>query len=137
MGRILAFDFGTKRVGIAVTDPLKLIANSLETTPTKDIHAFIKSYCAREEVEAFVVGYPFSHGHSANPVTEHIDRFIKTLETAYPDKKVHRMDESFTSRMASQTLLLSGKGKMDRRNKGHIDAISANIILQSFLEMRK
>lgn len=137
MGRILAFDYGTKRVGLAVTDPLQIIANSLETVPTKEVLAFVKQYCQREAVEAFVVGYPFAHGHKTNPVTEHIDRFIKVLETTYPDKKVHRVDESFTSRIASQTILMSGINKKERRNKGHVDAISANIVLQSFLEMKK
>jgi putative Holliday junction resolvase len=136
MSRILAFDFGLKRVGIAVTDPLQLIANTLETVPTSEIFAFIKSYCTKEEVEIFVVGYPYSHGHSENEIAKHIDSFILKLSQLYPDKKVQKIDESFTSRMAQQTLLMSGVKKKERRKKGNIDAISANIILQTYLEMK-
>ena len=79
MARVLAFDFGLKRIGIAVTDPLQIIANSLETLPRKEIFNFIKKYCAAEDVEAVVVGYPFSHGHSENEITRHIDGFILKL----------------------------------------------------------
>jgi putative holliday junction resolvase len=135
VGRILAFDYGIKRVGVAVTDPLQLIANSLDTVPTTEIYDFIKTYCSRQEVDAFVVGYPFAHGHRQNEVTFNIDQFIMKLHNLYPDKKVHKVDESFTSKMASQTLMMSGVNKKERRKKGNIDAISANIILQSFLTM--
>ena len=91
MARILAFDFGLKRVGIAVTDPLQIIANSLETLSLKETYEFIKRYCATEEVEAFVVGYPFAHGHKENDIVKHIDRFIARLNQLYPDKKVHNL----------------------------------------------
>ncbi len=137
MARIMAFDFGLKRIGVAVTDPLQIIANSLETLPRKEIFNFIKQYCTREEVEAFVVGYPFSHGHAENEITRHIEVFIAKLNELYPDKKVTKIDESFTSKIASQTLFLSGVNRKQRHNKGNIDAISANIILQSYLEMKK
>lgn len=136
MSRILAFDFGLKRVGVAVTDPLQIIANTLETIPTKEVYTFLKAYCAQQDVEAFVVGYPYKHGHNENEITKHIDLFIAKLTELYPDKKTHKVDESFTSRMAQQTLLMSGVNKKERRNKGHIDAISANIILQTYLEMK-
>ena len=136
MARILAFDFGLKRVGIAVTDPLQLIANSLETLSLKQTYEFIKRYCAAEDVEAFVVGYPFAHGHKENDIVKHIDRFIARLNQLYPDKKVYKIDESFTSKMASHTLFLSGVSRKERHNKGNIDAISANIILQSYLQMK-
>jgi len=132
----MAFDFGLKRIGVAVTDPLQIIANSLETIPQKEIFGFIKKYCASEDVEAFVVGYPFSHGHRENDIAKHIDRFILKLNELYPDKKVHKIDESFTSKIASQTLFLSGVNRKERHNKGNIDAISANIILQSYLQMK-
>ena len=137
MARVMAFDFGLKRIGIAVTDPLQIIANSLETLPLKVVFNFIKEYCAKEDVEAFVVGYPFSHGHSENEITKHIERFILKLNELYPDKKVHKIDESFTSKIASQTLFMSGVNRKQRHTKGNIDAISANIILQSYLEMKK
>jgi putative holliday junction resolvase len=136
MGRILAFDYGTRRVGIAVTDPLKIIANTLETIPTKTVLDFVKKYCTTEDVEAFVVGYPFAHGHNTNPVTVEIEKFITRLKEAYPGKPIHKIDESFTSKIAAQTLLMSGVNKKERRNKGHIDAISANLILQTYLQMR-
>src|ERR1700722_14759424 len=99
MARILAFDFGLKRVGIAVTDPLQIIANSLETLGPKELYDFIKRYCAAEDVEAFVVGYPFSHGHRENDVVKHIDKFIAKLKELYADKKGHKSDESFTRKI--------------------------------------
>lgn len=136
MARVLAFDFGLKRVGIAVTDPLQIIANTLETIATKDIFPFLKTYCSKEEVESFVVGYPFTHGHSANEIAKHIDIFILKLNEIYPEKEVFKIDESYTSRIASQTLLLSGVNKKERRKRENIDAISANVILQSFLEIQ-
>jgi putative Holliday junction resolvase len=137
MARVLAFDFGLKRIGVAVTDPLQMIANTLETIPAKEVFIFIKQYCVREDVSDFVVGYPHAHGHTENEIAKHIDKFIVELNKLYPEKKVHKIDESFTSRIASQTLLLSGVNKKERRNKGNIDAISANIILQTYLEMKR
>ena len=137
MSRVLAFDYGMKRVGVAVSDPLQMIANTLEAVPTGEIFSFIKKYCAAEDVEEFVVGYPFSHGHSENEIGKHIEKFIAQLNKLYPDKKVHKIDESFTSKIASQTLLLSGVNKKERQKKGNVDAISANIILQTYLEMKK
>lgn len=136
MGRILAFDFGLKRVGVAVTDPLQLIANSMDTVPTAGIYDFIKTYCAKEEVEAFVIGYPYNHGGGENYIVPHIEAFIKKLESLYPGKQIHKVDERFTSKIAAQTLLLSGVNKKERQKKGNVDAIAANLILQSFLEMR-
>ncbi len=136
MGRILAFDFGLRRVGVAVTDPLQLIANSLDTVPTTGIYDFVKAYCTKEQVEAFVVGYPYNHGGAENDIVPHIEAFIKKLESQYPDKKIHKVDERFTSKIAAQTLLLSGVNKKERQKKGNVDAIAANLILQSFLEMR-
>lgn len=137
MARILAFDYGLRRVGVAVSDPLQIIANTLETIPTAKIIDFIKQYTGQEEVEAFVVGFPFSHGHHTNEIAVHIEKFITTLQQLYPDKKLHRIDESFTSKIAAQTLLLSGVSKKERQKKGNTDAISANLILQSFLQMKK
>lgn len=137
MARVLAFDYGLKRVGVSVTDPLKIIANTLEVVPTSQILNYIQQYCVKEEVEAFVVGYPYEHGHSRNAITIHIDKFIELLNKHFPDKPVVKIDESFTSKIAAQTLLMSGVNKKERRNKGHIDAISSNLILQTYLEMRK
>lgn len=137
MGRVLAFDYGRKRVGVAVTDPLKIIANTLETIPNKAIFDFIKKYCSTEDVECFVVGFPYSHGHNENPVAADIERFITKLKELYPSKPVHKIDESFTSKIASQTLLLSGVNRKERQNKGNVDAISANLILQTYMELHR
>jgi len=111
MARILAFDYGSKRVGVAVSDPLQIIANTLETIATKDVYAFVKKYCSVEDVEAFVVGYPYKHGHHENVIVKDIDRFIIKLNELYPDKRVHKIDESFTSVIAQRTLLQSGVNK--------------------------
>ena len=130
----MAFDFGTKRVGVAVTDPLKMIANSLETIETKNIFSFIKDYCMKEEVEAFAVGYPYNFGHSQNENAKNIDDFIAELKKFFPSKEIHKVDERFTSSIATQTLLLSGVNTKERITKGNVDTIAANLILQSFLE---
>lgn len=135
MGRVLAFDYGTKRVGVAVTDPLKIIASTLETQPTIKIYDFIKAYCLQNEVEAFVVGFPYNHGHGENDVVPHIETFIAKLQELYPNKPITKIDERYTSAIAQRTLIASGVSKKDRRNKGSIDAISANLILQSYLEI--
>ena len=132
----MAFDYGQKRVGIAVTDPLQMIANSLETQPTFKIYDFIKQYLATEAVEAFVVGFPYNYGHHENPVVPHIEQFITKLKTIYPNIPVHKIDERFTSSIAGQTLLASGVNKKERQKKGNVDAISANLILQSYLTMQ-
>lgn len=137
MARILAFDYGLKRVGVAASDPLQIIATTLETVPTVEIFSFIKLYTKQEEVEAFVVGFPFAHGLHTNEIAEHIEKFIAALQQRYPNKKVHKIDESFTSKIAAQTLLLSGVNKKERQKKGNTDAISANLILQTFLQMKK
>lgn len=134
MGRILAFDYGRKRVGVAVSDPLKMIANSLPTQETRHIFEFTKKYVAAEDVELFIVGFPFNHGHRMNDVVKHIETFILDLNKHFPDKKVLKVDERFTSRMASQTLHMSGVSRKEKHDKRNIDAISANLILQSYLE---
>lgn len=137
MARILAFDYGLKRVGVAVTDPLQMIANSLPTIATTEVIAFTKQYLSKEEVEAFVVGYPVHYGTSRNNLQPHIDKFIKQLQQLFPGKPVHKVDERFTSVIASQTLRSSGVNRTEMHKKGNIDAISANIILQSYLEMKQ
>lgn len=136
MSRILAFDYGLKRVGVAATDPLQIIANGVDTIPTHQIFDFLKTYCLNEDVELFVVGYPFSHGHRENDIAKHIDKFIARLTTLYPAKQIVKVDETFTSKMAKQTLLMSGVNKKQRRLKENVDVISATIILQSYLEGR-
>ena len=134
MGRIIALDYGRKRVGIAVTDVLKLIANGLTTVHSKDIIQFLKDYMRREDVECIVVGEPRQMNNKASEAEVFINPFIKQLKKEFPGLKIERMDERFTSKIAFQTMLDAGLKKKDRRNKEMIDMISATVILQSFLE---
>jgi len=137
MGRIIALDYGHKRTGIAVTDPLQLIANSLTTIPSSEVISFLLSYTSRETVDAFVVGYPRQMNNSPSEAVKYIDPFIDLLGKSFPGKKVYLMDERFTSKMAVQTMVLGGVKKKDRQNKALVDAVSATIILQSYLEYRE
>jgi putative Holliday junction resolvase len=137
MGRIVALDYGRKRTGIATTDPLQMIANSLTTVPSSEVIAFLLKYTAREKVDSFVVGYPRQMNNSPSESVTFIDPFITLLKKTFPGKEVFLMDERFTSKMAVQTMILGGLKKKDRQNKALVDAISATIILQSFLESRK
>ena len=137
MGRIMAIDYGTKRVGIAVTDPNKIIATALDTVHSKDIIAYLKAYFASQEVECVVVGEPRQMDNTASEVTPQVEQFVKALKKAFPEMQVARFDERFTSKMAQQAILMSGVKKMERRNKSLIDQTSAVIILQSYLEHKK
>lgn len=132
----MAIDYGTKRVGIAVTDNLKLIATGLTTVHSKDIIEYLKKYLQREQVECFVVGEPKRMDNSASESELHIKPFIQALKKNFPYIPVERMDERFTSKMAFQTMIDSGLKKKDRQNKELVDEISATIILQSFLESK-
>lgn len=134
MSRILAIDYGTKRVGLAVTDPLKIIASALDTIHSKDVLNYLKEYVEKEEVEAFVVGMPVNLDGEDTNNTPHVKGFVKTLKKTFPEIPLHLHDERFTSSMALQAMITSGYSKKDRREKGNIDKISAVIILQSFME---
>ncbi len=134
MSRILAIDYGTKRVGLAVTDPLKIIASALETVHSKDVIEFLKAYIETEEVESFVVGMPVNLDGEDTNNTSHVKGFVKKLQTTFPDIPIHLHDERFTSKIALQAMIASGYSKKDRRVKGNIDKISAVIILQSYME---
>ena len=132
----MAFDYGLKRVGVAATDPLQIIANAVNTIETKEIFDFIKNYLAKEQVETFVVGYPYNDGFKDNAVLPHVKKFIAQLEKTYPGIPVIKVDESFTSRMAMEAMVQSGISKKERRKKENLDKISATIILQSYMETR-
>lgn len=136
MGRILAIDYGRKRVGIAVTDPLQMIANGLKTVHSKDIFDFLKEYFAHEDVDAVVVGYPKQMNNQASEAVRYINPFVKRLTKLWPDMQVELQDERFTSKMASQAMIDGGLKKKDRQNKALVDEISATIILQSYLERK-
>jgi putative Holliday junction resolvase len=134
MARILAFDFGKVRTGIAVTDELQIIASGLTTVDTKTIFTFLEEYVAAENIETFVVGEPKQMDNTASESEVEILKFIKKLETKYPNIPIKRVDERFTSKMAFQTMIDSGMSKGKRKNKALIDEISATIILQTYLD---
>ncbi len=133
MGRILAIDYGTKRVGLAVTDPLRLIAGGLETIHSKDLMAFLKTYTGKEKVDIIVVGEPKTLMNEKSSSARFIEPFVKHLTTAFPEIKIERYDERFTSRMAMQSMIEGGLKKKDRRNKETVDQVSAIIILQDYM----
>ena len=133
MGRILAFDYGTKRTGIAVTDPLQLIASGLKTVETSEILTFLKAYCTNEEVVLFVVGLPRQMNNLPSKSEQFIKSFIRNLKRTFPEIPIKREDERFTSKMALQSMIDSGIKKKQRQNKAMVDEISATLILQSYL----
>ena len=134
MGRVLAFDYGTKRIGIAVTDPLQIIATGLDTIHPKDIIAFITKYLLTEQVEAFVLGDPKQMDGSPSDSAQHVKGFSRTLKKTFPEIPQYWIDERFTSKLAHQAIMQSGLKKHDRQNKERVDTISATIILQYFME---
>lgn len=134
--RIMAFDYGTKRVGIAVTDPLQLIATALDTVHAKDVLAYVTAYLAREAVSTFVVGQPRQLDGSESESAQHVRGFIRTLRRTFPAIPVETADERFTSKMASASIAQSGLAKKKRQDKALIDSVSAVLILQSYLERR-
>ncbi len=134
--RILAFDYGTKRIGIAVTDPLQIIATGLDTIHPKDIVDFLKKYLSSEQVKLFVVGEPKQMDGTDSQSAPHIKGFITTLKKNFPEIPVERIDERFTSKMASAVVAQSGLKKTDRKDKARLDTISATIILQTYLEKK-
>ncbi len=134
MGRILAVDYGQKRIGLAATDELKIAAHALDTVLVKDIHDYIRNYVQQNDVETIVVGLPVTLDNKASESTPFIENFINWLSNSFPNIPVKRVDERFTSKMAFQTMLDSGISKKARKNKALIDKISATIILQSFLD---
>jgi len=137
LARILAIDYGRKRAGIAVTDPLQIIANSLTTVKTQEVLTFLESYFVRVKVDIIVIGYPKQMNNMPSEAVIYVDPFIDKVRKRWPEKKVVLMDERFTSKMAFQTMIDGGVKKMDRRNRELIDAISATIILQSYMESVK
>jgi putative Holliday junction resolvase len=136
MGRILAIDYGKKRIGVAVTDPMQMIASPLTTVATREFEAFLVSYVEKEGVDEFVIGYPVTMNNQPSESVKYIDPFIKRLKKLFIGKPVHLVDERFTSKMALRTMIDGGVKKKERQDKGMIDKISAAIILQSFLENR-
>ena len=137
MGRIIAIDYGTKRVGLAVTDPLQIIATNLTTVHSKDVLTFLEDYLKNEIVETFVIGYAKDLMNRDTDATKHIDVFIKQLKAKFPTIKTEIIDERFTSKIAMQTLVDSGVKKQKRQNKELLDSISATLILQNYMSKIK
>ena len=133
MPRILALDYGSKRVGVAETDDLQMIASPLQTVHAKDLIAFLSDYMSKYEVEGIVLGEPKRLDGTATDSTKMINEFAVHLGKKFPQVKIHRVDERFTSKMASQALNMAGASAAKKRQKGVLDAISAAIILQSYL----
>ena len=132
--RIMAIDYGGKRCGVAVTDPMQIIATGLQMVPTQELMDFIKAYVAKEPVERFIIGEPKNLDNTPAQSAEMVNNFVKFLQRTFPAIPVELLDERFTSKMASASMIASGMKKKDRQVKGNVDIISATIILQSYLE---
>ncbi|WP_281234381.1 Holliday junction resolvase RuvX [Flavobacterium gelatinilyticum] len=137
MPRILSIDYGQKRTGIAVTDEMKIIASGLTTIPTHNLIDFLKDYFAKEKVEAVLIGEPKQMNGQPSESASVINGFVTHFSNIFPDMKVIRVDERFTSKMAFQTMIDSGLSKKQRQNKGLIDEISATIMLQDYLSFNR
>jgi putative Holliday junction resolvase len=133
MGRILAIDYGSKRVGLAVTDSLRIIATGLDTVHSKDLITYLENYFKKETVDIIVVGEPKTLQNNKSDSARFIDPFVVHLQRKFPDKKIERYDERFTSALAHQTMLAGGLKKKDRQAKETVDMISAIIILQDYM----
>jgi len=135
MGRILAIDYGKKRTGIAVTDPLKIIANGLTTVATHELFDFLKGYMAKEEVETIVIGLPRKVTGEDSETMQYITPFVNRMKKAYPTLPIKMVDERFTTKIAFRAMIDGGVKKADRNNKnGTVDMVSATIILQTYME---
>ena len=137
MPRILAIDYGLKRTGLAVTDPLQLIASPLTTVPTGTLMDFLKEYISKEEVVLFVIGMPKRLDSTPSQTAMNVKGFIKALQRDIPQIEVKEIDERFTSVMAMDAMIAGGMSKKNRRDKANVDKVSATIILQSYMESRR
>ena len=133
MSRIIAIDYGKKRTGLAVTDPLRIIASGLQTVETEKIFLFLKEYFSKEKVEIALIGEPKQMDGTPSESTEIIEKFVQHFKTEFPEIKIERVDERFTSKIASRTLIDSGLKKKKRQDKALVDEISATIMLQDYL----
>lgn len=133
MARILAIDYGLKRTGIAVTDPLKIIATGLTTIPSATLINFLKDYFSKEEVELVIVGEPKNWDDTDTHATPLVNTVVKKMMKEFREMRIIRVDERFTSKMASQAMIDMGMKKMQRRNKALVDEIAATIMLQEYL----
>lgn len=137
MARIIGVDYGLKRVGIAVTDPLQMIASGMKTVVSHEALDFLINYVAKEEVECIVIGMPVQLNNKDSEMLVYIKQFATALKRKLPEMRIEFMDERFTSKIAQRAMIQGGMKKSERRKKENIDKISAALILQSFLEKEK
>jgi len=137
MPRILAIDYGTKRVGIAVTDELQIIASGLTTVHSSELMSFLKDYFEKEEVETIVLGEPKTLSNQKTDSSYEIEKLYKNLKKTFKTKQIAKVDERFTSKLASQAMYMSGLSKKKRRQKELVDEVSATIILQSYMQEKE
>lgn len=136
MGRILAIDYGTKRTGLAVTDPLRIIATALETVDTNLLIEYLKKYFVKEIVDEVVIGMPKQLNNEDSETAPLVRKFVEIFKGNFPDKPIALADERFTSTQAQRTMIASGMKKKDRQVKGNVDKISATLILQNYLQAK-
>ena len=134
MGRILAIDYGMKRTGLAITDPLRIIATALETVETTSLLEYLKKYFQKEEIEKVIIGLPKRLNNTDSEIAPAVRKFMATFQIMFPDKIIQTVDERFTSTMAQKAMIEGGMKKKDRRVKGNVDKISAVLILQSYMQ---
>ena len=137
MNRIIGIDYGRKRIGLAVSDPLGMFASPLETVPSAKIIEYLKNYAEREGISLFVVGWPMNLDNTPAQSARFVEEFLRRLRKNFPDTPVELEDERFTSVLAHRAMIDGGMKKMDRRDKAVVDKISAAIILQSYLDRKK
>ena len=137
MNRIIGIDYGRKRTGLAVSDPLGIFASPLDTVQSAKIIEYLKSYAGREGISLFVVGYPMNLNNTPAEAARYVNEFLKQLRKSFPDTPMELEDERFTSVLAHRAMIDGGMRKMDRRDKAVVDKISAAIILQSYLDRKK
>jgi putative pre-16S rRNA nuclease len=136
MGRLLALDYGLKRTGIAVSDPMKIIATALETVESGNLIKWLKSYFSKEEVDEVIVGMPKNLDNSNTDATFLVKNILKELKLTFPEKSIQTVDERYTSKIAAGSMILSGKKKKFRQKKENLDMISATLILQSYMQQQ-
>jgi putative Holliday junction resolvase len=137
MGRIMSIDYGMKRTGLAVTDPLQIIATALDTVESEKLMTYLSTYFRKEQVEAVVIGMPKNLRNQDTDMTPHVRELIVRLKKSFPELPIHEIDERFTSSIAQKSMIESGMKKSDRQVKGNVDKISAVIILQDYLGRKK
>jgi len=136
MGRIIGIDYGRKRLGLAITDPMQIIASPLTTMNPAEFETFMADYIKKEAVESFVIGFPMQLDNTPSESMKDLVPFVKRLKKLFPQIPVYSVDERFTSVMAQRAIIDGGVKKQDRREKALVDKISATLILRSFLENR-